>query len=394
MEGLRQSIKQYLIERRDKVLNGGINCIPAPFPRLREEFPGIEQGKYFVVTGATKSSKTQITNYLFIYNTVLYCYHNPGVIRTKIFFFPLEETKEAITLRFSAFLLNYITNGKVVISPTDLQSTDERKPIPQEVLDLMDSEEYIKIFNVYEEIVEFYEDRNPTGIYKTMKNYANTHGSIQLRKQKFEELDELGNKRTYEKEVFDKYIADDPDEYVIIVVDHVGLLTVEKELGTLKATIEKLSEYAIILRNRYHYTYVGVQQQNTETTNLDAFKANKIRPTKDGLKDSKRPGEDCDVLIGMTCPNAFEVPDYLKYDITKLRDNLKVFEVVLNRGGRANILCPLFHNGAINYYKELPLPTDTASMSKVYTFIQSLRNSIQQPAETHTFFSWVHKLIK
>lgn len=61
---------------------------------------------------------------------------------------------------------------------------------------------------------------------------------------------------------------------------------------SLKETIEKLSEYNKDLRNDYGAIPVLVQQQNTETTNLDAFKANKIRPTKDGLKDSKRSGED------------------------------------------------------------------------------------------------------
>ena len=399
MSTLKQDILSNLKERQQKVLNGGINCIPAPFARFRNEFPGIEPGKLFVVTGATKSSKTQITNYLFVYNTVLYMYHNPGKIRAKIFFFPLEETKEAITLRFMSFLLNYISRGKLSISPTDLKSTDERKPISDEILALMDSEEFNAIYKIYDEIVVFQEAKHPTGINIIMENYAKAHGTIKYRELDFEEVDEItGEKRTVTKQVFDRYIPDDPNEIVIWVTDHIGLLTCEKEYPTIKQAIEQLSSYAVRLRNRYNYTGVLVQQQNMETTNLEAFKNNKIRPTKDGLKDSKRTGEDCDVLIGMTCPNVFELQGYMKYDITKLKDNLKILEIVLNRGGRANVICPLYHDGAINYYKELPLPDDREQMERVYAFVEKKRQEIRKSkiidAQAFTMLSWAKTKFK
>ena len=78
--------------------------------------------------------KSQLTNYIFIINTILWTYTHPGIIKPKIFYFPLEETPESITLRFMAFLLNYLTKGSIFISPTDLKSTDERKPLPEDVL--------------------------------------------------------------------------------------------------------------------------------------------------------------------------------------------------------------------------------------------------------------------
>lgn len=396
MSNLKADILSNLRERRQKVLNGGINCIPAPFPRFRNEFPGIEPGRYYVVTGATKSSKTQITNYLFVYNTVLFMYYNPGKIKAKIFFFPLEETKEAITLRFMAFLLNHLSHGQVCVSPTDLKSTDERKPVSEEYLALMDTEEFNAIFKIYDETVIFQEVKHPTGMSIIMENYAKAHGTIKYRNMPFEEVDDFtGEKRTVVKQVFDRYVPDDPDEIVIWMVDHVGLLTCEKEYPTIKQTIEYLSGIAVRMRNRYGYSYVGVQQQNMETTNLEAFKNNKIRPTKDGLKDSKRPGEDCDVMIGMTCPNAFELQGYMKYDITRLRDNLKILEVVLNRGGRANVICPLYHDGAVNYYKELPLPDDKTNMDKAYAFVDKKRQESRErmiEAPAFAMIAWARKL--
>ena len=45
-----------LDNRRKRILEGDINCIPSPFRRLSNSFPGIEQDKYYLVSGSTKSA--------------------------------------------------------------------------------------------------------------------------------------------------------------------------------------------------------------------------------------------------------------------------------------------------------------------------------------------------
>jgi len=39
-----------IIEKRQRLLNGQINCIPWGLPRFENELPGIEQGKYYLIT--------------------------------------------------------------------------------------------------------------------------------------------------------------------------------------------------------------------------------------------------------------------------------------------------------------------------------------------------------
>lgn len=374
-KSLREQIIHSLEESRDNVLSGGINCIPIPFTRFRSDFPGIRKKFYYLVSGATKSSKTQLTNFLFVITPIFYYIEHPDIIKPKIFYFPLEETKEDITLRLYSYILYYITKGKVIISPEDLESVDERKPLPKEVLDIMKSEEFIKIASVFEECIEFHpEQKNPTGIYKTVKNYLDNNGTIEYIEKEVTYKDDFGITRTEKVRKANKYIPNDPKEYVIFITDHAGLLQVERGM-TLKETIEKLSEYNMTLRNNYSAIPVLVQQQNAETTNLEAYKANKIRPTKDGLKDSKRPGEDCTVLIGITNPYAFGVPQYLNYDVQKLKDSFRVMEIVLARKGRANGVCPLYFNGAINQYAELPLPNETDKIQQIYSYIEGIKKS-------------------
>lgn len=382
MSERKSRIQKHLEENRQIVINGGVNCIPFPFNRFRTELPGIRRKFYYLISGATKSSKTQITNYLFIINSIFYYIKNPDKIKPTIHLFPLEETEDDITLRFYAYVLYYISKGKYCLSPEELESIDERSILPEEVLELMNSEEFNTIVQVFDECVTFHAERNPTGIYKVMKSYMENHGQVVTKEEEIVYKNSLGTTIKDKVTKIIDYIPNNSKEYVIFIVDHVGLLQQERGMS-LKETIEKLSEYCVVLRNNYSAIPVIVQQQNSETTNLDAFRANKIRPTKDGLKDSKRTGEDCTVLLGITNPYSFELPEYLGYNIRKLKSQFRVLEVVLARKGRANGLCPLYFNGAINYYKELPLP-DTEQMRSIYHNIDNPDNKTKNT----TFLSY------
>ena len=44
-----------LIERRNRVLSGYVNCIPWSFSRFSDQMPGVEQGRYYLITGNQKS---------------------------------------------------------------------------------------------------------------------------------------------------------------------------------------------------------------------------------------------------------------------------------------------------------------------------------------------------
>lgn len=358
-----------LDNRRKRILEGDINCIPSPFRRLSNSFPGIEKSKYYLISGGPKAAKTQITNYLFVYTPILYAFEHPDQLRVKIFYFPLEETPENITLRFMSYLLYTLSGKQIRVSPMDLKSTNSDKILDEEVLNILRSDEYQKILKFYEDNVLFMSDRNPTGLYKTIKDYAEKNGTIHRKKVKITNK-ETGN--TEEVEAFDYYEPADKKEYVIVITDHVSLLNQERGMS-LRETINKYSEYMMIIRNNYHYIPVCVQQQGTETSNLEAYKSNKIRPTMAGLSDSKYTSKDCSIMFGITNPFAFELPEYLGFDISRLKGHARFLEIVLNREGESNDITPLYFDGATNYFAELPPPKDTVSMQKVYDLIARLK---------------------
>jgi len=368
--GLITRVLDNLEDRRQKVLNGGINCIPSPFVSFRRDFPGVEQGKYILVSGSSKSGKSQITNYLFLYTPILYAYEHPDQVRVNIFYFPFEETPENITLRFMSYLLYTMSGMKIRISPMDLKSTDADHVLDQSILEILKSSEYQDILRFYEEHVHFLSDRNATGIYKTVEKYAQEAGIVH-RKTIVIENKETGVKQ--EKEVFDYYEPKDPDEYVIIICDHASIQTPERGMD-LRESINKLSEYMMIFRNKYHYIPVLVQQQGQETTSLEAFKEKKITPSLVGCADSRNPPKDVNLMLGITNPYSFEIPRFPDnnqgYDITRLKGNARFLNVVLNRDGESNGMLALYFDGATNYFTPLPKSTDTINMNKVYDLIR------------------------
>lgn len=373
-----------LKERRERILSGEVNCIPSSFTRFRDDFVGVEQGKFYLVSGQTKAAKTQIATNMFVYNPLFYAYQHPNKLHLKIFYFPLEESAENITLRFMSHLLAKLSNNTIRISPLDLKSTNENKPVPKEVLELLETEEYQNILKFYEETVMFFEERHPTGIKKQIQSYAEKNGTIHTKKLSIVNH-KTGN--VEEREVFDYYEPHDPKEYVIVLVDHISLITPESKLD-LRESINRLSEHMILFRNRYNYTPVIIQQQGTETGNLEAFKNNKIRPTMSGLSDSKYTAKDCSMMLGITNPYSHELDTYLGYDIRKFKDSIRFLEVVLNREGQSNGIIALYFDGKTCTFRELPPPNDKEELEKIYKYLDSIRG------KSTKVFLWFNKLTK
>lgn len=310
--------------------------------------------------------KTQLASFLFLYTPVLYAYNNPDQLRLQIFYFPLEETPEKITTRFMCYLLYTLSGGKIRISPMQLGSIDKDNVVDEKILDILNSLEYRSILDFYEEHVHFITERNPTGAYKTINRYAQEAGTVH---RKTVEIENKATGVKQEKEVFDYYEPKDPDEYVEIIWDHAGLTNVERNMS-LKESIDKLSEYFMIFRNHYNYIPVLLQQQNSDTISLDAFKANRISPTLNGLADTKNTGKDCSMMLGITNPYAFEIPDYHHWNIARLKGYARFLTIPLNREGESNGMLALYFDGATNYFAPLPNYNNTQELNKVYKLVE------------------------
>lgn len=358
MDLVERSVR-FIEERKRRLDSGKINCIPSPLTKFKYDFPGTEQATYYLISGGAKASKSKFTNFIFLFNTILYLYEHPDLIRLKVFYALLEETQLNIMLKFMSYVL--FVKYKIRIDIKELKSIEQGRSIKSEVLDIIKSIEMQSILHFFEEHIEWIPDRNPTGIFNTLDKYAHTHG---VTHKKWSE--------PLQKEVFDWYEPNDPDEYVLCIIDHIGLISTERGYD-LRESIKKLSEYLKIVRNKYGYSPVVVQQQNSQTLNLEAFKASKIFPTQSGLLDCQDTARDCDIFLGIVNPYSFEFKVFGEnngYDITKLKSYARWLKVVQGRDGESDATLGMYFDGATGWYAALPHYSNTIELNKVYQLVQ------------------------
>jgi hypothetical protein len=180
------------------------------------------------------------------------------------------------------------------------------------------------------------------------------------------------------KEVNDSYTPDDPNEYVIVITDHIGLLRNEKGMNKYDTIGKFSSEHCIELRNKYGNIVVNVQQQSAEKEKKQfTFKgssiAEKLEPSLDGLGDNKSTARDADDVFALFAPDRYQMDECDGYKVDVLQDHFRLFMILKSRDGESNIRTPLFFDGAVNYFTELPKVTDLDSMNKVYEYVKSIQ---------------------
>jgi hypothetical protein len=386
------SVIENLERRRMNALQGGTNCIPLPFTRFRSEVPGIEQGQYVVVTAPQKTAKTQWANFVYLFETLDYAFRHPKECSVHIIYFALEESIQKIIERYMSHLL-WKLDGKRY-PPTDLRSTSAGQILPGEIIELLKSDKYQERLRFFEQCVQFEtEDTNPTGILRVCEKYAKSVGvykshTIQSKGNSFKEV-----------EVFDSYEPNDQNHYKIVIIDHIGLVDKEQGFKT-KDAVDKMSEYFVkYLRNRYGFTCVAIQQQASESEGLEAMKQKRMVPTAATLADSKYTARDADLVLGLFDPSKFGLPTWLGYSIADatgegLKNYGRFLYVIANRNGEMGGVCPLFFDGAVCDFQELPRPDEADKLKKFYDkakYLKSLKQSGNTKLALFNLFNIIKK---
>ncbi len=341
-------VKEELKKNKQDRLDGKDILIPwNGLPKLCTVLPGIQKGRFVITTANSKVGKTQISDYLFLYEPLDYVISNPKTpIKLKIFYFSLEMSKEDKILQM---ISNKIYKDKQhVISTDNLRSYFKGYILEDRVEQLIDS--YKDYFEKVEKFVTFIDDtRNPYGIYKTMRTYARENGKF---------YQNGGAEVDPEKEYYDYYKPNDENEHVIVHIDSLNLLQAEKGQTLWDAMFKFSSDYCIKLRNRFNYTICAIQQQAADQEKQQFnFRGDsivdKIRPSADGLADCKLTGRDCDMMIGLFAPSRYKITEYAGYNISKLKDNYRELSIIFNRRGSGSINLDLYFEGASNFFREL-----------------------------------------
>ena len=384
------NVVEYLEDKRQRAIDGLYNCIPLPFNRFRTFFPGTQMGKYIIFSANQKIGKTKLCDFIYIYETLFFIIEHPEV-KVKVLYFCLEESPRKKYIEFLCHLLYRL--DRLSISPIDLESTDKTRPISKDILDKLQSERYQKYISKFEEMVEYIDTvRNPTGINKRCRDYALSRGHLNFKEINIKEPDGTISKRDIVDPI-NPYTPDDPEEYKIILLDNTSNVSTEQGLSK-RETIEKLSKYFISLRDQLNFTIVLIQHQAQAQEGIENFKLNKIKPSSDGLADAKTTARDANTVIGLYSPFKYGYTEYEGYDITRFKNYIRFMEVIEDRdyGANGNI-CPLFFDGAVSFFKELPRPTDSGKLQEVYRVLDNKqREKINRMSLMNLMFTKINNL--
>lgn len=350
-----------IVRNKERRLEGDVIAIPWSLPRLATVLPGIEQGRYNLISASPKAGKTQLTDFLYVYQPIEWLINNPDSnISLKIFYFSLEvsiQSKYDAAMSYKLF-----KDHGIVISPQKLRSVFGGYILDDEVEEIIRSSSFKEWFNKFESIITYYDNvRNPYGIYNAVKSYAEhpDNGSYTYKPTNWQNKD-----GSYEvRDVIDKYIPVRPDEYVIVIIDHISLLQAEKNKNLHQSISQFSSEYCLRMRDRWGYIPVIVQQQTADSSKAQFnyrgdTVLDKIKPDPEGLADNKYTSRDADLMLSLFHPARYNIEDYKGINLANIGDSHRELMINLNRNGISNASIQLMFLGTSSYFAELPKEVD------------------------------------
>jgi hypothetical protein len=358
--------------------NGIFNSIPFGLPSLDKHVPGIMRGMQYLITAASGIGKTQLTKFLFVNQPYKFIKDNPNLgIKLRILYFALEESKEE-------FMLTLISNrlkekyGRN-IGVMQLRGMGNHTVNDEVVREIEQCEDY---FAELEDSIEIIDSvSNPTGIYKYVRAYATNNGTHVYRDHTFTHTDPDGTVRTEVGQVYSHYTPNDPNEFVVIITDHLSLLSTEGtgDAATLHGSMTKFSaEYCRKqISKHYNYCVVNVQQtvadkEKQQYTNSGQSIESKLEPSLDALGDCKLTQRDAMIVLALFAPDRYRIEKHMDYDIKVLQDYYRCLFILKNRIGTPNLRLPLLFNGQTNSFAELPKPK-TLELEHLYDNIKQIR---------------------
>lgn len=246
----------HLIKQGKEGKNKGLST---GLPKLDSIIGGLQQSRYYCISGATSSGKTALVLYM-IYR-ILKDYPDEPV---NFVYFSLEIGSEILLSKLMGLYLaeeqgriltiNDILSLDKIISDADLELLAKAK----KWLEKIENKLYI-----------FDKGLSARILYKDLIPLLESWGKM---------IDVDGKTR---------YIKDNPKQRVFVITDHISLARPE-EGRTLKAEIDLISAYYVTLKRRFYISPIVLMQQNRDSSSMDRRKADMSEPGINDTKDGPR----------------------------------------------------------------------------------------------------------
>ena len=315
------------IEKGKEGLNKGLST---GLSKLDNVIFGIQRGWLQVIFADSGAGKSTFTNYIGIYQPYKQYLESGKQLNVHFLLFSFEMSAEVVFAKLLSLHLfekyNKILSYEQILSLREPLSDSDFKLIQQEIDWLKGLEELCTVIE---------KAQNAKGVCGITKEGRDQFGKYVPRGEHGED-----------------YIPNDPQQYLIVLLDHVSLL---KNNGKVKEEIDQVSTYLIHLRNKCNLTVFLVQQANRN------LKAKDRKETEEGLnlsdlRDSSDTSNAAELVIGIYNPFREHLNKFKGYDIRRLQDRARCIQILKSRFGMSDLYIGTAFFGEVGLFRELPKP--------------------------------------
>ncbi len=323
------------IERGKQGLNSGLST---SLPKLDKLIYGIQRKWLTVAAGDSGSGKTSFVLYTQVFQTFQQYMRNPE-LDIHYLLFSFEMSAEVLLAKLLSTYI-YEEYNKVISYDQILSLTDTLSEENYEII--VEAKQWLTIFESRCEIID--KPVTAKGLYAICKEWSRKFGTYK----------EIEKTEEYVKE---DYVPNNPQQYLMVVVDHIKLLSVASG-HTSKQEIDEACDYLIHFRNKCSFTINIVQQLNRNFKSMDRRQGGFSLLQLDDLSDSSGPAQAAETVIGIFHPFREKMARCEGYDVRQLKDRIRLIQILKNRFGIADKSIGVCFYGENSYWKELPLPSE------------------------------------
>ena len=304
-----------------------------------DEYTGGIQPLYTLIFGVSGAGKSAYTLYSYIYRP-LKDYPDRNI---KLCYFSLELSAELLLAKLLSLYI--FEEFQQIIPYTRLMSWSN----------ILSDEEYKYVVkgrkwleSIDSKLIIYDTALTSNNFYSKVKNLLEENGKF------YPSPD--GRRTLYKK--------NDPNQNIIIVVDHLNLTTPINGRSK-KEEIDLISKYAVTLRNQCAISFFMVMQENRNSSSMDRRKAELTECSSEDIADTSAPFQDCEVCIGVYYPLKFKLATHKKYPIIReeqgfdgLRDRYRSLQLIKNRQGQSEKAIAVNFFGEVGYWRQLPKAED------------------------------------
>ena len=364
---IQLNLTEKIQKNHEDFIAGKINYLPfESLGKFTEWFPGLMREELTCFTGTPASSKTSLVKKLVIHDGIKWAVQNNRNVH--ILYIGMEESRSQFLyslMSYQGFImhgLQYNIKDFLGIGRTiDINDIKKIKEVEDRV------EKMLPFITYYDNVFNSY------GIWKTVREFAAKRGTFYFHNVPVS--GQVGADNSW-----DSYTPDDPDEFVVIVIDHLLLLSPQKDekdqSEAIWNTVEYLRRFAA---NKLKYAIVPIQHQNADSENQESRKDQTILPTENGLARNKEVGRSYLNLIGIANPNKANqggvrpiIGTWGGHDLNRFGNYLRTINIIKSRFGDSSVHDSVFFGGRTGWFETIP-PVGTPEYAKFVEQIKTFK---------------------